>query len=152
MAGRPRKPTAWKVMHGTARPGRENPAEPQLPVREGVYTPPAWLAPVAAEEWQRLEPLLRESRILTEGDLGAFANYCSRFAAARKADEYATTARTKKAWAYWDGIARKAWDAMNRAAQQLGLTPAARAKVTSGTTKAQSSLQKYLRVTRPDAG
>lgn len=152
MAGRPRKPTALKVMQGTLRPGRENAEEPQLPVRDGVYDPPAWLAPAAVEEWQRLEPILRESRVLTEGDLGAFANYCSRFAAARKADEYATGARTKKAWAYWDGIARKAWEAMNRAAQQLGLTPAARAKVTSGTKKAASPLQKYLRQARPEAG
>lgn len=118
-----------KLLQGTDRPGRENLNEPQLPVRQTTYPAPVWLAADAQEEWERLEPVVRGSGVLTEGDLAAFAHYCRAFAAAMKADGYATRARSKKQWVYWDGVARKAWEAMSKAAQQLGLTPAARAKV-----------------------
>jgi P27 family predicted phage terminase small subunit len=146
---RPRKPTALKVLQGTTRAGRENPDEPQLPVRETTYLAPIWLEPNARAEWDRLEAVLRSARILTEGDLAIFANYCSRFASAMRADGYVSQARTKKAWAYWDGIARKAWEAMNKAAQQLGLTPAARGKVARAPEGKKDPLAKY---TGPRAG
>lgn len=148
-AGRPRKPTAMKVIRGTLRASRENPAEPQLPVRSTSYPAPDWMEPAARLEWERLEPSLRGSGVLTEGDLAAFAQYCSRFAAAMKADRYASDATSKKAWAYWDGIARKAWESLSKAAQQLGLTPAARGKVKGVEEKPIDPLQKY---TPPRAG
>jgi len=132
------------LLEGTAREDRNNSDEPQLPVRESHYLAPDWLSEVAREEWNRLEPTLRRSRLLTEGDLAAFAHYCSRYAAARKADQLATKARTNKAWAYWDGFARKAWDAMSKAAQQLGLTPAARGKVERGPEEKKDPLHRFL--------
>ena len=145
MAGRPRTPTAMKLLAGTARPGRENPKEPGLPVRAVSYPAPPWLVTDAQEEWTRLESDLRVSGILTEGDLAAFAHYCRAFASAMKADGYAARTRSKKQWLYWDGVARKAWDAMSKAAQQLGLTPASRGKVDSANEETPDKVTNYTK-------
>ncbi|WP_052176212.1 P27 family phage terminase small subunit, partial [Paracoccus sanguinis] len=73
MAGRKPLPTQLKLVKGTARPHRMNPAEPQ-PV---VAVPPApdHLDDAAAAKFTELAELLARHGVMTELDAGALARY-----------------------------------------------------------------------------
>ena len=69
--GRPRKPTAVKRLAGTARKGRENPAEPQLePV--ALPGPPKDLTAHERAAWIELKALIDPMQIATAADVAAF--------------------------------------------------------------------------------
>lgn len=71
-AGRRPTPTALKVLTGTARPDRANPAEPKPPLLEIGDRPPAWITGARAKRaWTSLAPLLREQGLLTVLDAAA---------------------------------------------------------------------------------
>jgi phage terminase small subunit len=80
MAGRPRKPTALKQLEGTARPDRANALEPQFEV--GAPAKPAEIATnrIAAEEWDRIVPLLLATRVLSPAYRSALVGYCLSYA------------------------------------------------------------------------
>jgi P27 family predicted phage terminase small subunit len=65
------------------RKARGNPSKRPIPhVPQGtrlpeVPEPPAWLAPLARQEWLRLSPELHRLGLLTSLDLSAFAVVCS---------------------------------------------------------------------------
>ncbi|WP_018000075.1 phage terminase small subunit P27 family [Paracoccus sp. N5] len=73
MAGRKPLPTQLKLVKGTARPHRMNPAEPQ-PV---VAVPPApdHLDDAAAAKFTEMAELLARHGVMTELDVGALARY-----------------------------------------------------------------------------
>jgi P27 family predicted phage terminase small subunit len=88
-SGRPRKPTALKIVDGN--PGRyplpkDEPKPPE--VAEDGAKPPAWLPPFAKREYKRLYALLRNMRVLTVADLGALE------AIALAADQMRETTKT----------------------------------------------------------
>lgn len=77
--GNNRKPTALKVLHGTARPSRlKNEPKPRPLTPE----PPPWLDDIGLAVWRKYVPILERTGVLTEADgelLAAFANAMSRY-------------------------------------------------------------------------
>lgn len=73
MAGRPRKPTALKILEGNRGKRPLNDAEPQ-PTR-GIPILPRWLRafPLAVKEWRREAKELDAMGVLTVADAGALA-------------------------------------------------------------------------------
>lgn len=72
--GRPRKPTALKVLEG-AQPCRINRHEPEPP--RGAGPCPDFLDDVGRETWARITRQLDAMGVLTEADGEAVALYCS---------------------------------------------------------------------------
>jgi len=83
--GRPKKPTALKILEGN--PGKRdiNPAE----VKPNNKAPkcPKWLTKYAKEEWAALSESLEKLGLLTSIDGAAFAGYCQCYARWRLAEE-----------------------------------------------------------------
>jgi phage terminase small subunit len=119
--GHNRKPTALKVLEGTARPDRMNPREPAA-ASAPMPAPPAELDADERAVWERLAPVVDALKVATAADVEAFhlaILAVARFhRVARNSD--ATTNQFAKAHAV----------AMNSLAQ-FGLTPAQRAKVST---------------------
>lgn len=103
--GRPRTPTELKVVRGTDRADRRNPAEPQPARLEVGSKPPEWLADRRARRaWRHLAKMLGEQRILTVMDAMALAMLCDAFADYLEAgDELARLRRIQEAEAALDG-------------------------------------------------
>jgi len=92
---RPRKPTALKVVGGTARADRINAHEPEPNLLEDL-APPPHLTARSAVVWLELAPLLRKNMVLTEMDVLAFELLCDsvadyRHARAERGDSLVTT-------------------------------------------------------------
>jgi P27 family predicted phage terminase small subunit len=68
------KPTALKLIRGTDRAARRNPAEPRLPLERP--DPPAHLSEEARAEWHRVIEQLCAAGILSGIDRAALAAYC----------------------------------------------------------------------------
>src|SRR5262252_8597359 len=88
--GPPPKPTAIRILEGnpSGRPLNEN--EPQYAAGAVTDDPPVDIAQdaIAAAEWRRLVPMLRQARVLTDADLAALLALCrewSRYRAASAA-------------------------------------------------------------------
>lgn len=74
---RRRKPTALKVLQGTARPDRAR-EEPDFNLVDGHPECPSWLTdPEAVAEWERLVGILTPVRVLSAADLTALAHLCA---------------------------------------------------------------------------
>jgi phage terminase small subunit len=70
----PPKPTALKLLEGTARRDRMNPSEPVAPTLEVGARPPAWLKGVRRHRaWNQLVELLNDARVLTVLDAASLA-------------------------------------------------------------------------------
>jgi len=67
------KPTALRVLHGDRR-SRINDAEPRP--RDLPPLKPAWLSPLAAEEWDRIAPDLAAMGTVKRIDAMGLAAYC----------------------------------------------------------------------------
>ena len=81
MTGRKPKPTARKRLEGN--PGKRplNSREPKLPAPESEGPLPTELMGdvLALQEWARLEPMLRASKVLTAGDRGLLVALCQQW-------------------------------------------------------------------------
>ncbi|ATQ55043.1 phage terminase small subunit P27 family [Paracoccus yeei] len=73
MAGRKPLPTQLKLVKGTARPHRLNPAEPTPSV--AIPDPPEHLDAEAAAKFTDMATLLARHGVMTELDAGALARY-----------------------------------------------------------------------------
>lgn len=134
MKGRPPKPTALKLIQGTARPDRINKREPKP---KGAPVCPAHLDQVARNEWRRVVPELVRLGVIARIDSTTLAAYCqnySRWVAAELELEkhggltyIGDTGMIRKHPAV--GIAHDAMAAMKAFAVEYGLTPASRARV-----------------------
>lgn len=129
MPGRPRKPTALKLLQG-------NPGKRPLPKNEPHpkvgCDPPPWLPLDARVEWKRLAPGLLRYRLLTELDGDAFAALC--MMTAQLADLGAIpgasiTDTTKELRQLWG---------------RFGMTPADRSKVSSAPEKKADPFEDFL--------
>jgi phage terminase small subunit len=78
--GRPLKPTALKVLNGSAahHPERANPDEPKVEALTEVPEPPAVyrITGAARQMWDYLAPVTISMAVLTEVDLGDLATIC----------------------------------------------------------------------------
>jgi P27 family predicted phage terminase small subunit len=72
---RPRKPTALKLVTGTARADRTNGNEPE-PQLLNDLTPPAHLSERSAAVWREVAPMLRRIQVLTEADVISLEMLC----------------------------------------------------------------------------
>jgi phage terminase small subunit len=127
------KPAALRAVSGSrVRPHHRERPEPTFRVVT-LGTPPDTLDAVGAAYWAHYGDVLERSRVLTEGDRDALFDFC--FAAQRMA-ELRAAAR--------DGEHVKGWDMQYRQWQQiarllradLGLSPAARPRITGVPTAA----------------
>ena len=119
--GRKPKPPALKVIAGTDQPCRMGGAAAALPEVKDETAPPDWLTQAdAVAEWARVEPMLRASRVLTEGDLTALAHLCQLHGACVKlyrAGLEPTAAQLTQLRTFY---------------AEFGLTPSSRSRVSSG--------------------
>ncbi|WP_419900635.1 P27 family phage terminase small subunit [Roseomonas sp. USHLN139] len=74
MAGRPRKPSHLKLVTGTERKSRANPAEPK-PGKAPRLAPPG-LPDAVARAWRLYVPRLDRMGVLTEADIPAVLALC----------------------------------------------------------------------------
>lgn len=127
------KPTKLKVLHGTARPDRVSPDEPQPKVAYEIPVPPSHLDRFGKQVWRLLAAELHRLGLLTEVDLPAFAAYCDTYGQWRKAsavlqkmdvldEDYRRVAVSVE----------KARNDMRLAGNEFGLTPASRARLSVG--------------------
>jgi P27 family predicted phage terminase small subunit len=133
------KPTARRKLEGN--PGKRpfNPDEPQIPVAEPSFDDvPPILADdeVAASEWRRLAPLLRQARIITEADRNALIAACQQWSvyqdALVQAPKNRRVLRSPNDYPIpnpFIPIANKALVHCERLWDTLGLTPSARSRV-----------------------
>lgn len=139
--GRPRTPTALKIVKGTAQKCRTNKAEPK-PDR-GIPDCPEHLSDLAREAWPAVAAMLDKMGILTVADEYALTELCETYAELRKAratlkergaQSYATTnAAGELMYRAFPEVAIIA-DADRRMRNWLasfGLTPADRSKVSA---------------------
>jgi P27 family predicted phage terminase small subunit len=133
MAGRRPTPEALKQLAGN--PGKRKPRPTVRP--KGLASCPAWMAPAAKAEWKRLATELELLGLLGSTDQGALAGYCTAYANLVKAQRvinsqgftYTHNGLEKKRPEV--GIAQDAMREMRKFAQEFGMTPSSRSKVTS---------------------
>lgn len=144
MRGRKPKPTAQRVLEGN--PGKrpineQEPAPPPLhagPLATGDSETPEELAeqPLAIQEWQRLAPMLRACRQITEADRAALIALCLEWGryleAHRKVRALGLVVKAPSGYPMTNPyltIATKALANCNRLWPELGLTPSSRSRV-----------------------
>jgi P27 family predicted phage terminase small subunit len=142
-----RKPTAIRKLEGN--PGKRpfNADEPQIATADESFdTVPAVLVAdeVAAAEWRRLAPLLREARVVTEADRNALIAACQQWSvyqdALVQAPAHRRVLRSPNDYPIpnpYIPIANKALVHCERLWESLGLTPSARSKVTAARAPAE---------------
>ena len=100
MRGRPPKPTALKLIAGTANkhgPAGRNDREPEpLQLQAGDLEPPAHLDARSGDVWREVAPMLWRVKVLTEADLISLEMLCDavadyRFARQRRGDAFVAT-------------------------------------------------------------
>jgi P27 family predicted phage terminase small subunit len=133
--GRPRKPTALKILHGdfAKDPQRRNKAEPLLPSE----TPdcPAWMKGDARKEWIRIMAEIKSMKVMTLPDRAAMEQYCVLYGTWR--DALRAVAREGAVLSSEHGsyenpsskIALRCSAEMHKYLCQFGLTPASRSRV-----------------------
>lgn len=136
MPGRPRKPTALKLVEGN-RGKRAVPTNEPDPNYLADLTAPVHLTPMARQVWDELAPKLRRSHLLTELDTIALEQLCvaaaqHRLATQNVADDKLimrnaeTGALSPNPWIIIQSMAFKRAKALCDA---FGMTPAARSRV-----------------------
>jgi P27 family predicted phage terminase small subunit len=132
MAGRPRKPTALRLVHGT-RGKNQNKSEP-MPT--GEANAPDWLSDEAKDVWKHLATELEAIGLLTSMDEQAFAVYCQSYAELIEAE--AELVKGGKTQTTKDGFVRKspwlsvrdeAHKRMQQIGAQFGFSPASRTRI-----------------------
>lgn len=140
--GRPRKPTALKLVMGN--PGKRvlPKNEPKPPVSRP--SAPEWLLGQARDEWTRVVGRLADVGLMTDLDVGALAAYCQAYGrwvqaeqalerfAARDAQTHGIIIKTSNGNAVQNplvGAANVAMHLMHRFAVEFGMTPSARSRL-----------------------
>ena len=153
----PRTPSHLKVVRGTVRKDRANPAEPQPDLAPDNVRPPDWLelSPLARKAWHELVPYLRGMGVLTRADRVALALLCDSLAsyvtAKRTVQEVGGTYETenehgakmiRKHPAVEIGAANSQF--AKTMLGEFGLTPASRSKVSRVEGRAKDPTQEWL--------
>lgn len=132
-----RKPTALKLLHGETRPSRLNLDEPQP--RDGVPDPPDWLSAETRAVWDRTSAELAAMGLLTTADRDALAVYCQAVvhhaAAVREVEGRGLLVKGRGGVMVKNPacqMVREQAVLIKIMGQQFGLTPTARASLTTG--------------------
>lgn len=149
----PRKPTPLKMLHGTNRADRANPAEPKVGLIPETTEPPEWLGERGRTAWAEILPILRAMKVVTVADPVAFSMLCDALA------EYieARGVVQKDGATYWTQgksvmlrkrpeveIAADAWRRAKSMLSEFGLTPASRARVSAQGSDKADPLEKWM--------
>lgn len=137
MKGRKPKPTEQRKLEGNAGNRPLNIHEPVLPAAQVTLVPDELKNDlVATAEWERLAPMLRKAKVLTDGDRGALIALClewSRYlyANARVVEQGMVIAAPS---GYpvpnpYIGIGNRAFTNCKAMMAEIGLTPTARSRV-----------------------
>jgi len=141
-AGRPRKPTALKLLAGNPGKRRLPDREPHPGPLEGALAePPDWMPRAGRELWQRIVPRLARLGVATECDVEALELLCSSWSDWREAREVlereglsceVETRGGRRVVARPEvAIAAAAAQRVTRLLSDFGLTPASRSRVTA---------------------
>jgi P27 family predicted phage terminase small subunit len=148
MAGRPPLPAQVHLLHGnpSKKPEAElaQPNEPKVTIPD----PPEFLSELAREEWKRIAPELEQLGLIAEVYMASLAAYCVAFAdwaRARAAIERLHAEAPDELGGYVQMtasgyqqitarlvVANQAEQRMLKFAQEFGLTPSSRTRVTMG--------------------
>ncbi len=133
--GRPRKPSALKVLHGDfdKKPQRRNRREP-VPAKQPPRCP-AWITGEARKEWKRIVDELDSMGVASSVDRAALEQYCVAYEAWRQA--IAIVRKEGRTFAARQGprvhpadvLARSYADLCHRILCQFGLTPSSRTRL-----------------------
>ena len=137
MPGPPPIPTNLKVMRGNPGKRALNKREPKPALADPAY--PDHLDAGAKQEWDRLLPILRTMRVLTEADGILLANLCSALSTQYKAQETmkktGLLVKRGKEDAPWyqvsplQGLINEQMQIVKGLCAEFGLSPASRARV-----------------------
>lgn len=136
MAGRKKKPTKLKVLHGTFRKDRSNENEPDP--ESHIPEAPDHLSKEALIEWGRITNELKKLGLITNIDMVALSIYCQIWGrvvkyekiVSEKGELYKTTnGNIQLSPAMW--VLNKAIEQSHKFLTEFGLSPASRAKVTA---------------------
>ena len=134
MSGRPRKPSALKLVAGTDRADRRNGNEPE-PALLNDLAPPAHLSPRSAAVWVQLAPMLRTMQVLTVADVLALELLCDAVADYRHArsevgdDFVAHTSKGSQMVNQWLVAQQMSSKRAESFMSKFGLDPVARSRV-----------------------
>lgn len=130
------KPTALKILHGTARKDRQSPHEPR-PQAKAPACPPE-LPAKAQKEWRRISKLLLGLGLLAEIDRAALAGYCLAYArwleAEQEVQKMGVIVKTKDGYPIVNpylSVSRKAFEQMLKVLPEFGMTPASRSRISA---------------------
>ncbi len=150
MPGPAPKPTQLKRLAGNPGKRRLNEREPQP--QAGRVTCPRWLPLEAKREWRRVAPELRRLGLLTCVDRLALAGYCMAYARWRQANDVLTdeglTFVTPSGYVQQRpevAIANKSLAEMKAFAQEFGMTPASRTRISMPEPEAPDPFAEFLR-------
>lgn len=152
--GRRRKPTAQKILEGN--PGKRdlNPNEPMPPV--GVPDYPAHLDQKYRANWDHIGRMVAKYGVVTELDaivfelaVRTYTNYLDMQAKAEKGGavwvEHVPGQKIPKfAYSPFWATANREFDKLMKILGEMGMTPAARSKVTLAPTSGQTELELFL--------
>lgn len=164
--GRPPKPTALKLIEGTARPDRINDREPEPP--QGEIKPPKWLVGRSKRLWNEIAPVLDEMGVLTTADphalallCDAYAEYLDARAVVKKEGATYQTSRVLGQLYTESGeevplvntmvrqrpevaIASDAWRRIQRMMSEFGLTPSSRSRIKASPKEEIDPFEEFL--------
>jgi len=156
--GQNRKPTQMKVLEGTWRADRANPNEPNAKPITFPCPPVMELNEFAMREWERTTKVLIELGVLTEGDLSALTAMCHQFGEfvycdteikektyLKEPKEYVLDMDPDQRIEYMrikylagkelKKLRKEHLEAYSKLAQQFGLTPVSRSRVSASKKK-----------------
>ncbi len=132
------RPLPTAIRRARGNPGKRgyNNAEPVAP--DAQPRCPSHLSHVAQKEWRRLASCLHKMGVLTTVDRAALAAYCQSYGrwvdAEEKLKETPVLYKTPSGYVQqspWLGIVNKQLELMGRFMVELGMTPAARSRVST---------------------
>jgi len=121
---RARKPDNVHLLQGTHQPCRHGNPDEKPKVEIKIPSPPESLSGVAHAEWLRICDVLKNSGILSDADIGVMAIYCELYA------QFQTDPVEFPAAKYTQ---------LRLCMVELGMTPAARSKITVGGGKKENT-------------
>ena len=147
MTGRP-IPTALKIFKGTEKKCRANKNEPK-PKADNIVLPKN-ISRRARKHWEKIEPELLSSGILTNIDQDALFLYCESYAQWDEANEniirYGLTtgsATGKTSESPYLKIANKAFDNLRKMMIEFGMTPSSRARIKATPQKKENNFDQF---------
>lgn len=151
MAGRKPLPTQLKLVKGTARPHRMNPAEPQPFV--AVPHPPEHLDAEAAAKFADMATLLARHGVMTELDAGALARYVVIWrrwldaeAEVKRRGPVVKTSNDNIIQNPFLAVANKCLAQMGQIESEFGLTPSSRSRIrTAAPAESSDPFEEFLK-------